>query len=78
MSMSEISLKRFAVEQGPPLVDPTRVHPHRDLRDDRPRVAGGASEARVDAHAAALLLGGEERPHPIQIDPELLGHGSEV
>ena len=32
------------------------------------------AEARVDPRAAALLLGGEERTHPVQVDPELLGH----
>ena len=63
------------IEQGPPLVDPARIHLRGDLRDDSPYISSGLRVALVEPRAAASLPIREERAHLLKIDSEVFAHG---
>ena len=65
----------ISIEQGPPLVDPARIHLRDDLRDDSPHIATGSRVALVESRTASSFPIREERAHLVEIDSEVFAHG---
>jgi len=68
----------LTVEERPPLVDAVRIHPRRDLRNDRSRVSGSSREALVNSRTPAFRSFREKRARLVEIDSEFLSHGARL